>query len=353
MSETMTSMERVLTTLSHKEPDRVPFFLLLTLHGAKELNLSIKEYFSKAEYIVEGQVRLRAKYQHDCYYPFTYAGLEVEAFGGDVHFIDDGPPNAGAPIIQKISDIDDLIVPEIEATPCLTKVLDVIGRLHEKAKGEVPIIGVAMSPFSAPVMQMGFSAYLDLLIDQPQAFWTLMEKNEQFCVNWANAQLAAGATAICYFDPVSSPTMVSPQMYGDTGLIVSRRTIAKINGPVATHFASGRCLDILPDVISTKSVAVGVGEDEEIAYLKEAGRTQISIIGNLNGIKMCRWSAEEARKNVVDVIDKAAPGGGFILSDGHGEIPWGVSSEVLSAISETVRRYGIYGAESIVPKVGS
>jgi len=34
-------------------------FLLLTMHGAKELGLSIKEYYSKAENIAEGQIRLR------------------------------------------------------------------------------------------------------------------------------------------------------------------------------------------------------------------------------------------------------------------------------------------------------
>jgi len=50
----MKSLERVLTTLSHREPDRVPLFLLVTMHGAKELGLSIREYFSKAEYVVEG-----------------------------------------------------------------------------------------------------------------------------------------------------------------------------------------------------------------------------------------------------------------------------------------------------------
>ncbi len=54
----MTSLQRVLTTLGHREPDRVPFFLLVTMHGAKELGLSIKEYFSKAENVVEGQLRL-------------------------------------------------------------------------------------------------------------------------------------------------------------------------------------------------------------------------------------------------------------------------------------------------------
>ncbi|CAB1083024.1 hypothetical protein JY97_14385 [Alkalispirochaeta odontotermitis] len=61
-----TSRQRVLTALGHTEPDRVPFFLLLTVHGAKELNLSIRSYFSKAENVVEGQLRMRAKYGHDC-----------------------------------------------------------------------------------------------------------------------------------------------------------------------------------------------------------------------------------------------------------------------------------------------
>ncbi|PKN46833.1 MAG: methylcobamide--CoM methyltransferase MtbA, partial [Deltaproteobacteria bacterium HGW-Deltaproteobacteria-20] len=35
-----TSLTRVLTTLGHKEPDRVPLFLLVTLHGATSLGLS-------------------------------------------------------------------------------------------------------------------------------------------------------------------------------------------------------------------------------------------------------------------------------------------------------------------------
>ncbi|MDZ4163761.1 MAG: uroporphyrinogen decarboxylase family protein [Smithellaceae bacterium] len=67
---TMTSMQRVLASLSHKEPDRVPFFFLLTMHGARELELSIHDYFAKAEHVAEGQLRLRAKFGHDCLYSF-------------------------------------------------------------------------------------------------------------------------------------------------------------------------------------------------------------------------------------------------------------------------------------------
>jgi uroporphyrinogen decarboxylase len=101
----MTSLQRVLTTLGHQEPDRVPLFLLVTLHGAKELGVSIKDYFAKAENVVEGQLRLHAKYRNDCIYNFFYAPLEVEAWGGDVIYCDDGPPNSGMPFIRHFQDI--------------------------------------------------------------------------------------------------------------------------------------------------------------------------------------------------------------------------------------------------------
>ena len=39
----MTSLERVLTALSHKEPDRTPLFLLFSHYGAKEMGMSIRE----------------------------------------------------------------------------------------------------------------------------------------------------------------------------------------------------------------------------------------------------------------------------------------------------------------------
>jgi uroporphyrinogen decarboxylase len=48
MTDAMTPLERTLTSISQKEPDRVPLFLLTTMHGAKELGISIREYFSRA-----------------------------------------------------------------------------------------------------------------------------------------------------------------------------------------------------------------------------------------------------------------------------------------------------------------
>lgn len=338
----ITSMQRVLTAISHKEPDRVPFFLLLTMHGAKEMGLSIKEYFSKAEHVAEGQLRMRRKYGHDCLYSLFYAPVEIEAWGGEVIYYEDGPPNSGTPFIKSAAQINGLTPPAIKETPCLIKVLKAIHLLAEKAAGKVPVIGVAISPFSIPVMQMGFEAYLELIYREPERFRRLMAINEAFCIDWANAQLAAGATAICYFDPVSSPTIIPRDLYLKTGHLTAKRTIARINGPTVTHLASGHALPIAGDLGETGTAGIAVSARENLEEIKAICRGRLTVIGNLNGLEMPFWTLEEAFFAVQDAMFEAGPGGGFILSDNHGEIPWQVSDDILLAISETVYSHGRY-----------
>ena len=338
----MTSLQRVLTTLGHKEPDRVPFFLLVTMHGAKELGLSLKEYFARPENVVEGQLRMRRKYRHDCVYNFFYAPVEVEAWGGEVIYYEDGPPNSGMPFIRNFDDIKKLEVPRVGETPCLAKVFKAHEMMKTKVGDEVPIIGVVMSPFSLPVMQMGFDKYIQLMYEHAQLFEHLMKINEEFCVEWANAQLNAGATAICYFDPVSSTTIIPRELYLRTGFEIAKRTIARIKGPTATHMASGRCLPIVDDLAKTGTAMIGVSVLEDLGEIKAACEGKLTVFGNLNGIEMRRWTPEQTEGLIKNVLAKAAPGGGFILADNHGEIPYQVPDDVLLAISEAVHKWGNY-----------
>jgi uroporphyrinogen decarboxylase len=206
----------------------------------------------------------------------------------------------------------------------------------------VPIVGVVMSPFSLPVMQMGFERYLDLLYERRDLFDRLMQVNEEFCVAWANAQLDAGATAIYYFDPVSSPTVIPPDLYRQLGQPVAARTIARIKGPTATHFASGRTAAIVPDIAATGTAIVGASGIEDLAVVKAACRDRLTVLGNLNGIEMRTWSHDQAVAAVKAAIAAAGPGGGFVLSDNHGEIPWQVPDDVLFAVVEAARAWGAY-----------
>ena len=342
MTDKMTSLQRVFTTLGHKEPDRVPLFLFPELHGSKELGLSIKEYFSRAEYVVEGQLRLIKKYKHDCVTGFFYAPLEIEAMGGEVVFAEDGPANSGNPLIKDLKMIKDLELPKVQDSPRLKEMLKATSMLKEKAGEEYPVIGVIISPFSLPVMQMGFDKYFDLMYQHKDLFELLMKKNMDFSVDWANAQLEAGATAIVYFDPVSSTTIIPRKLFMETGYNIARETFSKLKGPTAYHFASGRSMEILDDVIDLGSLVVCVSTLEDLAKIKEKCRNKITVLGNMDAIKMRRWDKQKAEEVVKNLIAKAASGGGYILADNHGEIPYMVDEDILLAISQAVHRWGRY-----------
>ncbi|NCC34215.1 MAG: methylcobamide--CoM methyltransferase MtbA [Chloroflexia bacterium] len=338
----MTSLERVLTTLGHQEPDRVPLFLLVTMHGARELGLSLRDYFAHAEYVAEGQLRMARKYQNDCLYALFYAALEVEAWGGEVIFSDDGPANAGEPMIRKPEDMRTLKAPVVETSLILGRVLDAIRQMRARSADGMPIIGVVIAPFSLPVMQLGFEQYLTWMYERPDLVRRLLQINAEFAVAWANAQLDAGATAICYFDPVASTTVVSREQYLDFDYQLSRDVIGRIKGPVATHVASGRCLPLLDDFAQTGTLAVAVSIEEDLALMKQKVAGRVSLLGNLNGIEMRRWTEAEAEAAVKAALAAAGPGGGFILADNHGEIPFQVPETTLMAISEAVQRWGQY-----------
>lgn len=341
MTETWTPLRRVQTALSHREPDRVPLLLPVTLHGAKLLGLSLRAYFSRPDYVAEGQLRLRARYGHDCLLGFYHAPLEVAAWGGEVVYYDDGPPNSGQPPLT-IPALDHCQPPRVREAAGLQAVLETIRLLRARAGAEVPVLGVVVSPFSLPVMQLGFERYLELLLEQPARFERLMRLNAAFTVEWANAQLAAGASALVYFDPVSSTTIIPADLYRQTGFVVARRALAQFHGPAVTSFASGRCLPILAEVAQTGTVGVQVSAQEDLADLKARCRGRLAVVGNLNALEMRGWSPEEAEAQVMATIAAAGPGGGFLLADNHGEIPWPVPDEILLAVAEAARRWGAY-----------
>jgi uroporphyrinogen decarboxylase len=317
-------------------------FLLLTMHGARELGMSLDEYYRKGENIAEAQVRMQRKYRTDCLVPYYFAAMEAEMWGGTVIYREDGPANTGDPIIRRPEDIDSLEVPDISKSELAAKTVKSIELMKERTKGTVPILANTVSPFSLPVMQLGFEQYFELFYFHKERFWKLIELNRQFSAEWVKLQVTAGAHAVTYFDPVSSPTILPREDYLETGFPIASDMIGRFDAAVAFHLASGRTLSIMESIIASGAQVMSVSHEEDLAECKRKAAGRISLIGNLNGIEMRRWSAATAESRVREAVHKAGPGGGFVLSDSHGEIPLQVPESILYAVSEAVHRWGTY-----------
>lgn len=338
----MTSSQRLQEALSHREPDRVPYVLPAAMHPAREMGLTIKEYFSRPGNIVEGQVRLQKKFGNDilCCYPF--AALEILAWGGEAIYFDQGPPNAGAPIINKAEDILELEPPDIDKCPNMLAILQATADLKAVVGDDTPIAGVIVSPLSLPIMQMGFAAYLDLIYTRPDLLERLLRINTEYCVAWANAQLQAGAGSIMYSDPAFSPTIMSRDILLRYGLPAAMDVVSRINGSVMIHLASGRGLAVVEEISRAGFVAMSASAEDDLGALKGLCKGKLTVVGNLNALEMRHWNAETVESEVKKAIALAGPGGGFVLSDNHGEIPFLVDEEILLAVAEAVRQWGRY-----------
>ncbi len=334
--------ERLGAALSHQEGDRVPFFLAVTLHPARALGLSIQDYLSDPEAVVEGQLRLRHSLGHDAVTSFLHASAEVEAFGGETLFRTDGPPNTGAPPLTRASAIERLQVPDPTQVPALARSLTVARGLKARLGDDVPILGGLVGPLSLPVVQLGFERYLDWLMDAPELIRKLWRINEAFCIAWGNAQLAAGVSAVAIAEPLVSPTLLSGELIRKEGLPALRRVREGIQGAVALSSASAPMGSLLPELSELGFVGLAPSCDESLADAKAILQGRVALMGGLNGLAMCHWSPADAEAAVKEALRAAGAGGGFVLAEHHGEIPWCVSEEVLVAVAEAVRRWGAY-----------
>ncbi len=339
MNEPMTSAERVNAAMVFRQPDRVPFVLPAHMHAARHLGLSIRECLETPRHVVAAQLHLREWLGHDMVSGAPPAAFEVEAWGGTIEFDESGPPVAGPPPLRP-ADIARLQPPRLEDSPRLLRALEVISELRARVGNTVPVAGAVVSPFSLPVLQLGFEAYLEVMEERPLDFERLMEVNVAHCREWARAQVRAGATALAYADPVASTDVVPLETTRQKAIPVARQVLSGVGVPFIYSLASGRSLPLVDDLVSLGATAVGVSSQENLGEAIERCWGRIAVIGNLNALAMCGWSAADAESSVIRALWAAGTNGGWMLADNHGEIPFPVPDDVLSTIAETVKSCG-------------
>jgi uroporphyrinogen decarboxylase len=338
-----TPLERVVAVLQHRLPDCVPVFPVMLMQGAGEMGMDLKTYFSRGEYLAEGQLRLLEKFGHDCVLGIPHVVEDISAFGAEIMYYHNGPPSPGTIRIQDYSDLETMTVPDPYDAPMLVETLNAIETLAGEVGGGIPILGACIAPFSLPSMLMGTERWMELLFFEEEPLRSdvlsyILDLTSKFCARWANAQLKAGATAIVLADGMASASVLNRQQFIDLALPVVKSIVPQINGTVI-HEGVGDLnpmLDLLP---ATGVAGVMLTCDDDLTKAKAMVGKQLALIGNLNNIEIRRWTPEQAAAYAGTALKAAAPGGGYILGVQGPEIPLGVSDEVIHALVQAAHNW--------------
>lgn len=313
-----TGAERVAAALEGRVIDRIPVFSIMLDQGAKELGLSLKEYYSRGEYVAEGQLKLRDKYGYDNLWSLFYVGREAELLGcRKILYAEDGPPNVGEMIIRSLDDIAKFEPPtRIEDIPAFAEPLKCLKILRAESAGRYPICAYLTSGMTLPAMLMGMEKWIELLLIGPHAVRDeLLTKCSDFFRLLAQAYRNAGADILVYANPFGSTDIVPQKFLQEVSLPWMQRDLAGMSMDGFVYYCGGARL-----TGAMKLVADRLGFNAFYISPMDDIRTCKQVIGKrgllgaaFNDARLIETPEAQVREEVRRICEDGKPGGHFFL----------------------------------------
>lgn len=336
----MNAFERVVNTLGGLPTDRIPVFAVLGAYGGKLTQTDLRTLYRDASAYVAGQRAVQETFGFDMAITAFDYGAVAEAFGGEVAWFVDQAPNMSQPGARDAAAALALPIPDPQHTARLPVILAAVRQLAATYREEVPVFSTVPGPAVLPTMVLGLEGWMETLLFDESSTRRILEWSGRFFVRWANALLAAGATAIVATESFASQEMFGRAQFAERFLPHVRAMFAEVCGPIVFHHGGGRIghmLDLLPGLPNL--VGVVVGSKDDLSAARQALGKHLALIGNLDNLCLPVSSAEEIRARSLACLRTAAPAGKYILSHSAADVPLGTPSENLRAMIRASEEY--------------
>jgi uroporphyrinogen decarboxylase len=338
-------MDRLVAAINGEESDRIPVFCNLLDQGAKELGLPLKEYYSKGEYVAEGQLKMREKYGYDNLWSLFYVGKEAELLGcKNIIFSDYGPPNVGHMVIRKPDDIHNLKIPDdILGHPKFEESLKCLQILKREAAGKYPICCYLTAAMAMPSLLMGMEKWIDLLLSGPfELRDELLEKTSDFFRKQLTAYKAAGADVFLYSNPFGSLDFVPNKLFEGISVPWIQKDIESIDPKSLVYYCGGaRMKPVIERIIEKFGFGTFyLSPFDDISEGKKIIKNRALCAGVINDIKLIEWTKEEIRNEVKRMIDAGMKGGKFLF--GTLVMPLAIPEENIKTMLGAAYEFGSY-----------
>jgi len=340
----ITGMERLAAAVKGEKSDRIPVFCNLLDQGAKELGISsLKEYYSKGEYVAEGQLKMREKYGYDNLWSLFYVGKEAELLGcRNIIFSDYGPPNVGQMVIRNLEDIHKLKVPDnILSHPKFEESLKCLQILKREAGGKYPICCYLTASMATPALLMGMEKWFDLLLSGPVELRDeLLAITSDFFRKELAAYKEAGADIFLYANPFGSLDFVPKKIFEELTIPWIEKDIQSIDPQSLIYYCGGaRMNPVIERIIEKFDFGTFyLSPLDDISEGKKTIAGRALCAGVINDIKLIDWTKEEIRSEVKRMINAGKNGGKFFF--GTLVMPLAIPEENIRTMLEAAYEFG-------------
>jgi uroporphyrinogen decarboxylase len=329
----MNAYERVMNTLQGRPADRVPVIAVLGAYGGKLTGTDLRTLYRDAPAYVAGQRAVQETFGLDLVLaPFDYS-VVAEAFGAEVAWFDHQVPNVKRPAARSAAAALALPQPDLRRTARLPFVLESARLLAENYRGRVPLFAAVPAPSAIGALVLGLETWMETVLFDAPAAQRLLDYAGVFCVEWANALLAAGVDALILTEVMATAEVAPRSLFAERILPHLRAVLTEVRGPWVFHHGGG-CINHNLDLIRGLPgiVGVGLGSKEDLAEARRLLGPELLLLGNLDGLTFPTATAAEVHARSLACLRTAAPAGRYILAHGGADIALSTPPENLRAM---------------------
>lgn len=341
----MTPLQILVAAIQGQPAPRIPIFCNLLDQGARELGLSQREYYSKGEYVAEGQLRMRTRYGHDNVWSLFYVGKEAELLGcREILYAEHGSPNVSHFVIQDYDDVARLEVPDDltahpaweETAKCIKILVDEVGATH-------PICAYVTASTTLPAILMGMDKWMELLtMGPPEVRDELVRKCCDFFQKEIAAYRAAGANVLVYSTPFGSTYFSGKKRFREFALPWMKRDLAPggVDG-VVYYCGMAPFNNVIGQIMEELGIYLHyISPQADLAEAKALIGTRGLTCGVIDDIRMIHWTEQETRAEVRRICEVGMPQGHFLF--GTGVMPQAIPEANIRAMLEAAFEFGRY-----------
>ena len=351
----MRSAERVFVTLEHNEPDYVPLtdhiYMAKSLEGIlgeKGVRTNTPQKYVRVHCLlgldlicafsngseaatVKPETRVSAKEVVDEW------GMRYREIDGMAWYLE-GP-------IKTIDDFERYVPPD----PSLPDRVKTAKEIVKLVKGDLAIAGIVGGPFTTSWLLSGFGLFAKAVYANPEGVKKLLQRLTRFAIGLGEIFIEAGVDIIWIPDDLGTVDgpFLSPNTFRHMIFPYFREIVDsfKKHGVKVLLHCDGQVMPLVDDLI-------GIGIDGlhpierkagmNLAEIKAKYGDKLTLIGNIDATEVLPHGTEEdIKKQVIECLKTAAPGGGYILASDH-SIHEGVSPENAKTMFKLARKYGKY-----------
>jgi len=223
----MNAYTRMKRRLAGEPVDRPPNFDIFMTFAARRIGRPLRAYYLDHRVLVEANLHVIEEFQIDIAQAISDPYRECHDFGAVIDFPEDDLPLCRTPLLAETNDLTKLLRPDPSTGPRMSDRLEAIRLFRAQVGGEVPIMGWVEGALAEAADLRGVSQIMTDLVDNPDWVEELLERCTEVAIDFARAQVAAGADLIGLGDAVAS--LVGPKMYRRFALPYERRIFAAVH----------------------------------------------------------------------------------------------------------------------------